>query len=119
MRTFDRARVISRGAILAAASISGLVIAAGAFASVTGPFTGPLTHGVVLSADINGGTTSGTYPSAIVYGNSSATEGNTGSPVGPDQYGVTWSPWAGPAYYGGDGINAFPDSPDRRRVLRA
>jgi hypothetical protein len=101
----------ARGVLLAAATISGLVMTGGAFASVaTGPFTGPLTTGLVLSADLNGGTTSGTYPGSITYGNAAANEGNTGTPNGPDQYGVNWTPWAGPAYYGGDGVNAFPNS---------
>ncbi|MGD0463874.1 MAG: PEP-CTERM sorting domain-containing protein [Tepidisphaeraceae bacterium] len=98
-------------AILAAASISGLGLSAGAFASVTGPFTGPVTTNLVLSVDLNGGKTGGTYPGSFSYSDGSATEGNTGNaPVGADQYGVTWSPWAGPFYYGGDGTHAFPDS---------
>jgi len=110
MSNNGKARVASRGATVAAGILAGMSSYSAFGGIVVGPFTSPLTSNLVLSADLNGGTTSGTYPSSFTYGNASANEGNTGTPNGPDQYNVNWTPWAGPAYYGGDGVNAFPNS---------
>src|SRR4051812_10920618 len=70
--------------------------------TVTGAFAGPLTSNLLLSVDINGGrATTDVRP----------TEGWNGvSPPGSpqyfsDQYGVTWSPWGGETFSGGDGLN--------------
>jgi hypothetical protein len=77
-----------------------LVVASSVWAS-TGNFTGPLTSGVILSVDINGGTNTS---------NARPTEGWNGLTSGPtkfaDQYGVTWTPWGGAVVpYFGDGTN--------------
>src|SRR3954452_25404663 len=95
-----------RAFVLGVAAMVNLVaIYAASAGTVTGPFTGPLTSNLLLSVDINGGrATTDQRP----------TEGWNGvSPPGspqyfPDQYGVTWSPWGGETYSGGDGTNWPP-----------
>jgi hypothetical protein len=62
----------------------------------TGAFTGPLTD-AFLSVDLNGGPLSTAVAPTEGYNGSSST------PFYADQYGVTWSPWGGNTYSGGDG----------------
>src|SRR5208282_192744 len=72
------------GAVLIAAPL----VSAGV---VTGNFTGPLTTGVLLSVDINGG------PITSANSTTEGSNGPSGSPVlSADPYGVLWSPWGGP-----------------------
>jgi hypothetical protein len=65
------------------------------FAS-TGSFTGPLTD-AFLSVDLNGG------PLASAVAPTEGYNGSSSTPFYADQYGVTWSPWGGNTYSGGDG----------------
>jgi hypothetical protein len=85
-----------------AAMVNLMAVCTASAGTVTGSFTGPLTSDLLLSLDINGGrATTDVRP----------TEGWNGvSPPGspqffPDQYGVTWSPWGGETFSGGDALN--------------
>src|SRR4051812_33601586 len=96
-----------RAFVLGVVAIVNLVtVYAASAGTVTGPFAGPLTSNLQLSVDINGGRAATDVRS---------TEGWNGvSPPGspqyfPDQYGVTWSPWGGETFSGGDGLN-WPNS---------
>jgi hypothetical protein len=104
MSNFGKARVATRRAIMAA----GVLAAASSYSAfggiVTGTFTSPLTTGLVLSADINGG---------VIASNNSTTEGSNGPASSPvlsaDPFGVTWSAWGGPTNTNGDGTQ-LPNS---------
>jgi hypothetical protein len=78
-----------------------LAAASSAWATTTtGAFTAPLTSGLVLSVDINGGLASDQKPGEGWNGS------NSSPAFFPDQYGVTWSPWVGstaPSGQSGDG----------------
>jgi len=81
--------------IAAFATVFSVALVSPAFAS-TGPFTGPLT-GAFLSVDLNGG------PLASAVAPTEGYNGSSSTPFYADQYGVTWSPWGGNTYSGGDG----------------
>jgi hypothetical protein len=73
-----------------------LALSASPVLADTGPFTGPLQNSL-LSVDLNGGPLSSAVAPTEGYNGSSST------PFYADQYGVTWSPWGGNTYSGGDG----------------
>ena len=61
------------------------------------PFTSPLTN-AFLSVDMNGG------PIASANATTEGSNGPSATPIlSPDPFGVTWSPWGGPASTNGDG----------------
>jgi hypothetical protein len=62
----------------------------------TGLFTGPYNN-ALLSVDMNGG------PLASAVAPTEGYNGSSSTPFYADQYGVTWSPWGGNTYSGGDG----------------
>jgi PEP-CTERM motif len=76
------------------ALLIGAMVALSTTSTMAGTFTTPLTN-AFLSVDLNGG------PIASA---SATTEGwGTTGPLGPDGFGVQWSPWGGPTSTGGDG----------------
>lgn len=95
-------------AVLAAASVSGLGLSAGAFGQIaTGAFlpTGPLTN-AFLSVDINSGPGNGSNGGTVTSGTNGWNENTSSGAFSPDNFGVVWTPWFGPTYSGGDGTAA-------------
>jgi hypothetical protein len=102
--SFELEVVMTKQRLVCAIIVSAVLSVAITGLASTGNFTSPLTNGVVLSVDINGG---------IIASNNTTTEGSngpSGSPtLSPDPFGVLWSPWGGPLNTNGDGTQ-LPNS---------
>jgi hypothetical protein len=80
--------------ILGTLGVAAVLLFVNSAIASTGNFTSPLTS-AFLSVDLNGGN---------IANQNATTEGwGTSGPLGPDNFGVQWSPWGGPTGTGGDG----------------
>jgi Dockerin type I domain/PEP-CTERM motif len=91
-------RLIFPALVLLAAVVPGGGSALGQIS--TGNFVSPSTT-AFLSVDMNGGSWSANDAQSPTEG---WDQNNSDPQISPDQYGVTWTPWGGPTYDGGDGI---------------
>src|SRR5580692_5808657 len=98
-----------KSALIGCSAVAALAMASSSFGS-TGNFTSPLTN-AFLSVDLNGG------PIASANATTEGSNGPSGSPtISPDPFGVTWSPWGGPASTNGDGTQ-LPSSQSSPNVF--
>jgi PEP-CTERM motif len=102
---------LNKSKVLAACAALAVCGGASAALASTGNFTSPLTSGVLLSVDINGG------PLASANATTEGSNGPSASPtLSPDPYGVLWSPWGGPTSTNGDGTQ-LPSSQSSPTVV--
>jgi hypothetical protein len=93
------------------AAVGAFGVVGAARAATTGNFTAPLTTGVILSVDLNGG------PIASANATTEGSNGPSSSPtLSADPFGVLWSPWGGPTSTNGDGTQ-LPSSQSSPNVV--